>query len=416
MLGGRPTRWTAVDRVGAGSRSSTTTRSPRCSRPSPRPSARRTPQSGTATAGCSPRWVSPAGRHGRAISRCGTAEPASAPCRRAPPRTGGRHRAGCAARRRRWRRTWPWCVRSQLLTGSSPASGPASRRPPSSERDRLRRDLHDGLGPSLSGIALSLQAASRALAGDPASVAPAARAHPRRVRGRGPGGPPRPGRAATRRPRPPRAAGGRARHRHVAGSRSSRGNGVRARRRPPARRWHRGSRRPPYRIVAESLTNVARHARAGRCTVRLAQADGHLRVAITDDGCGAQPAPGGATGTASSRCAVARPTSAESSASRGPPSRDHRDRDAPPGRCPVTVRVVRGGRPPDVPLRPDRGAEPGRDDRRGGRGRQRPGAAGRGGGARARRRGHGPDDARPGRRDRHPAAAGRCVRTCPSWC
>ena len=51
-----------------------------------------------------------------------------------------------------------------------------------------------------------------------------------------------------------------------------------------------------YRIVAESLTNVARHARAGRCTVRLAQADGHLRVAITDDGCGAQPAPGGASG------------------------------------------------------------------------------------------------------------------------
>ena len=76
-----------------------------------------------------------------------------------------------------------------------------------------------------------------------------------------------------------------------------------------------------YRIVAESLTNVARHARAGRCTVRLAQADGHLRVAITDDGCGAQPAPGGATGTASSRCAVAPPTSAESSASSGPPSR-----------------------------------------------------------------------------------------------
>ena len=38
------------------------------------------------------------------------------------------------------------------------------------ERDRLRRDLHDGLGPSLSGIALGLEAAGKALVLDPAAV------------------------------------------------------------------------------------------------------------------------------------------------------------------------------------------------------------------------------------------------------
>src|SRR5262249_45150679 len=36
------------------------------------------------------------------------------------------------------------------------------------ERSRLRRDLHDGLGPSLSGMALGLEAAQASLTGDPA--------------------------------------------------------------------------------------------------------------------------------------------------------------------------------------------------------------------------------------------------------
>jgi len=38
------------------------------------------------------------------------------------------------------------------------------------ERRRLRRDLHDGLGPALAGIALTLEAARRQLAQDPAAV------------------------------------------------------------------------------------------------------------------------------------------------------------------------------------------------------------------------------------------------------
>ena len=39
------------------------------------------------------------------------------------------------------------------------------------ERERLRQDLHDGLGPSLSGIALGLEAADQALTATPARPA-----------------------------------------------------------------------------------------------------------------------------------------------------------------------------------------------------------------------------------------------------
>ena len=38
------------------------------------------------------------------------------------------------------------------------------------ERERLRSDLHDGLGPSLSGISLGLQAATAALEGEQPAV------------------------------------------------------------------------------------------------------------------------------------------------------------------------------------------------------------------------------------------------------
>ena len=41
-----------------------------------------------------------------------------------------------------------------------------------------------------------------------------------------------------------------------------------------------------YRIVAESLTNVVRHADAGSARVRLERTDGDLLVEIADDGVG----------------------------------------------------------------------------------------------------------------------------------
>jgi len=44
-----------------------------------------------------------------------------------------------------------------------------------------------------------------------------------------------------------------------------------------------------FRILQESLTNVAKHARARRVTVRIAQADGGLSISVRDDGIGFDP-------------------------------------------------------------------------------------------------------------------------------
>jgi two-component system NarL family sensor kinase len=43
-----------------------------------------------------------------------------------------------------------------------------------------------------------------------------------------------------------------------------------------------------YRIAAEALTNVHRHARAGHCTIRLRRGSA-LELEITDDGAGLRP-------------------------------------------------------------------------------------------------------------------------------
>ncbi len=41
-----------------------------------------------------------------------------------------------------------------------------------------------------------------------------------------------------------------------------------------------------YRIVQEALSNVAKHAKAAKATVRVAQRDGRMRVVVEDDGMG----------------------------------------------------------------------------------------------------------------------------------
>ena len=69
-------------------------------------------------------------------------------------------------------------VRSQTLTFELERERNRVTAATLSERDRLRRDLHDGLGPSLSGIALGLEAAARALDTDPVVRRATARAHP----------------------------------------------------------------------------------------------------------------------------------------------------------------------------------------------------------------------------------------------
>jgi signal transduction histidine kinase len=51
-----------------------------------------------------------------------------------------------------------------------------------------------------------------------------------------------------------------------------------------------------YYVVREALANTAKHAHATHASVGLARSNGHLRIAITDDGCGlGEVAPGSVT-------------------------------------------------------------------------------------------------------------------------
>ena len=56
-----------------------------------------------------------------------------------------------------------------------------------------------------------------------------------------------------------------------------------------------------YYVVREALANTAKHANATRASVALARSNGHLRISITDDGCGigATATDAGATASAS---------------------------------------------------------------------------------------------------------------------
>ncbi len=176
-------------------------------------------------------------------------------------------------------------VRSQALTLELERERQRVAAATLSERDRLRRDLHDGLGPSLSGIALGLEAASRALETEPGAVAPlllrtreeadaAVREIRRVLDGLRPG--------ALDLHDLPGAVRETAR---------SLGMGVPGGptfelRADPLPDLAPTVEEAAFRIVAESLTNVVRHARAGSCHVRLARANGDLRIAVTDDGQG----------------------------------------------------------------------------------------------------------------------------------
>lgn len=156
------------------------------------------------------------------------------------------------------------------------------------ERRRLRRDLHDGVGPTLASMTLQAEAAREALYDRDRADAllaelvgelQSATAEIRRL---------------VYELRPPALddlglvgalTAYAARYEHGA-------NGVRVAVEAPEVL-------PPlpaavevaaYRIALEALTNVARHARAGACTLRLALADGRaLRLEVVDDGQGIRP-------------------------------------------------------------------------------------------------------------------------------
>jgi signal transduction histidine kinase len=168
------------------------------------------------------------------------------------------------------------------------------------ERRRLRRDLHDGLGPTLAAVGLKVDAAAAWLESDPArarevldevrlDLTSAASETRRLVRGL----------------RPP----GLAEHglgeavRRLAGELSpAEGNGPRievsAADLPtlPA-----AVEVAAYRIVHEGLTNVVRHAHAQHCEVRLEATNGDLRIAVADDGIGLKDVEHTGVGTESMR-------------------------------------------------------------------------------------------------------------------
>ncbi len=152
------------------------------------------------------------------------------------------------------------------------------------ERSRIRRDLHDGLGPSLSGVALGLEAAQTALPGDTQTAA----ALTARMRAEIAGAVEdvrriidelRP--AALEDVGLVQALRGRA---AALAARSSPALVIQVHAEPmlvlpgPVEV-------AAFRIAEEAMTNVVRHARARRCDVRLEGGDAFV-LSVSDDGIG----------------------------------------------------------------------------------------------------------------------------------
>lgn len=154
------------------------------------------------------------------------------------------------------------------------------------ERRRLRRDLHDGLGPTLSGVAFATDAARNQLVGDPAAAdalleqlradTSAAIAEVRRlVEGL----------------RPPALDElgllGAVRQ-HAASLHADGGTPLQVTISAPnpLPELSAAAEVTAYRIVVEALTNVARHADAASASVEIGVAGADLRLSVQDDGSG----------------------------------------------------------------------------------------------------------------------------------
>jgi signal transduction histidine kinase len=155
------------------------------------------------------------------------------------------------------------------------------------ERRRIRRDLHDGLGPSLAGIAMQLDAARRLTRHDQDAAGQllhhlreqtqAAIADIRRL---------------VYELRPPALddlglTGALAQH--AASCSSAGGLQVSIDTDPGLPALPAAVEVAAYRIAAEAITNVTRHAGARTATVKLTAGEGKLRVEVTDDGRGVSP-------------------------------------------------------------------------------------------------------------------------------
>ena len=162
------------------------------------------------------------------------------------------------------------------------------------ERSRIRRDLHDGLGPSLSGVALGLEAAQAALPADPQTAATLTARMRTEI-----GGAVEDVRRIIDELRPAALedAGLVQALRERAASlaaRSASGLVIQVHAAEPLAELPGRVEVAAFRIAEEAMTNVVRHARARRCEVRLETGDA-LVLSISDDGVGlpAQTRPDG---------------------------------------------------------------------------------------------------------------------------
>ena len=246
--------------------------------------------------------------HARRAVRCASSRaccPAERRHRPRPARTAGRRAAGRRpGRTRRADEPAPTPARTRVPPGARRAAGvggvrrcgcPATSRSRArrlvaareDERRRLRRDLHDGLGPLLAGVVMGLDVVRSAIArgdttGRPSSPLPPASR------------PARPSttcaascRASAAGPRRPRARGGAALHRPGRGG--GRPRGVHRCRRRPRRAARRRSRSRPTGSSSEAMTNAVRHADACTVDVLLRATTDALVVRVEDDGAGIRP-------------------------------------------------------------------------------------------------------------------------------
>ena len=153
------------------------------------------------------------------------------------------------------------------------------------ERSRLRRDLHDELGPTLAGLAMQLGGLQELLASDPATAAErltrletAARHALDDVR------------RLSRGLRPPSLD-----EVGLAGAiaRAAEESGLSLEVDDTAPGLPAAVEVAAYRIAVEAMLNVARHAGVRRATLELSTADGALRLRVTDPGRGIGRAPAG---------------------------------------------------------------------------------------------------------------------------
>jgi two-component system, NarL family, sensor kinase len=151
------------------------------------------------------------------------------------------------------------------------------------ERRRIRRNLHDGLGPALAGVAFGIDAARNTLAADPAAATAALARLKAEVQA---------SISDVRRLvydlRPPALdqLGLVPALEEYAARLAERGALRVAVSAPPLPPLSAAVEVAAYRIATEALTNAARHSGAKRTTVSFAIADAELRLEVLDDGVG----------------------------------------------------------------------------------------------------------------------------------